>query len=927
MIFMTRIVGFVTYLAFAVFTYAVPPVLNYAGQVAVNGEAFEGQGLFKFALVNTDGTTTYWSNDGISVNGSEPKASVSVSVNGGLYSLLLGNTAMAGMGAIDPQVFAQHGNAKLRVWFSDGVNGFQQLSPDRPFASVPYAFSAGTAETAGSAKIAEGSINKSMLGSDVIAELNKSVTITRAMLPQDVRDDLNKTVTITRSMLPADVLSDLNRTISKSMLGSDVLADLNKSSSTASPITLSMLAPEVTEKLDRNTTTTNYNAPSVGSLLTVPYGQPAPTGYSLYQRGTPKELVWEEKGSLSVARSVYDGVEILNSKIYIIGGNTSGNLTERFDPISNSIETLTYMSTSRVGVASTVFNQKIYAIGGQGLSSVEVFNDLTDQWTSASDLPNIVDRGTAITHDEQIYLIGGRNSIGQDINQTILFNSSSNTWLNRASMLTKRHSHKLVSFEDRIWAIGGWNESSDSALNQVESYDPVTNSWRFEESLNRLRAWSVAWVANGGIYVGGGYDGTYLKSIEFYDSSKKQWLTVGEFPENKYASDSAVINDKVYIFAGGLAQNVFSNKVFAADLNASVAGVYDLYRKDGNASAGTLLVQAEVADGSVTASKMADGAVTASKIANKTIGKDQISDEILKYLKPEITAQPQAQTVYADTNVSFSVTAEGKYLSYQWKKNGSSLTDETNSTLTITDANATLHDGNYSVVVSNDFGSVESGLVEINAIDALMNGLVAWWKFDETNGTVAYDSSGNGNDGNLALGATWTDGIIGNAISFNTSQYMTSNVKYKPASDTSGQSYSAWVKVEGQSWKVFGSDAAGGGQIHFFVNGSQNNITFETTYHGGGNNGETPNTKNLSITLGWHNVILVKQANKYELFFDGGSLIADMQRNTSNTSTNFNLGRAYVHSSQYYSGTIDDVRIYDRALSASEVQALYNMGQ
>ena len=62
--------------------------------------------------------------------------------------------------------------------------------------------------------------------------------------------------------------------------------------------------------------------------------------------------------------------------------------------------------------------------------------------------------------------------------------------------------------------------------------------------------------------------------------------------------------------------------------------------------------------------------------------------------------------------------------------------------------------------------------------------------------------AGNGNDGNLALGATWTDGIIGNAISINMSQYMTSNVKYKPASDPSGQSYSAWVKVEGQSWKA-----------------------------------------------------------------------------------------------------------------------------
>ena len=92
-----------------------------------------------------------------------------------------------------------------------------------------------------------------------------------------------------------------------------------------------------------------------------------------------------------------------------------------------------------------------------------------------------------------------------------------------------------------------------------------------------------------------------------------------------------------------------------------------------------------------------------------------------------------------------------------------------------------------------------------------------------------------------------------------------------------------------------------------------------------------PNTKNIPITLGWHNVILTKQANKYELFFDGSSLIAEMQRNTANTSTNFNLGRRYGtrngRTTQYYSGTIDDVRIYDRVLSATEVQALYNMGQ
>ena len=96
------------------------------------------------------------------MDGSEPQASVAVSVNGGLYSILLGNTAQQGMGAIDPAVFVQYTDAKLRVWFSDGVNGFQQLSPDRPFASVPYAFNSESAllwilpKTADSAQIANG---------------------------------------------------------------------------------------------------------------------------------------------------------------------------------------------------------------------------------------------------------------------------------------------------------------------------------------------------------------------------------------------------------------------------------------------------------------------------------------------------------------------------------------------------------------------------------------------------------------------------------------------------------------------------------------------------------------------------------------------------------------------------------------------------
>ena len=158
------------FILFASLVHAVPPVLNYAGQVEVDGQAFNGTGHLKFALVSPSGDTTYWSQDGSSVDGGEPSGSVSVQVRGGLYSILLGNTAIDGMGTIDPSLFSTYPDLHLRVWFNDGVNGFERIVPDRPFASVPYALSAG------SAKIANGSIKTDQLNEQILKYLRPEIT-------------------------------------------------------------------------------------------------------------------------------------------------------------------------------------------------------------------------------------------------------------------------------------------------------------------------------------------------------------------------------------------------------------------------------------------------------------------------------------------------------------------------------------------------------------------------------------------------------------------------------------------------------------------------------------------------------------------------------------------------------------------------------
>jgi hypothetical protein len=175
-------------------------------------------------------------------------------------------------------------------------------------------------------------------------------------------------------------------------------------------------------------------------------------------------------------------------------------------------------------------------------------------------------------------------------------------------------------------------------------------------------------------------------------------------------------------------------------------------------------------------------------VADGSVTTNQLSEQILKYLKPEITQQPTAGTIYADTNSTISVSAEGKYLTYQWKKNGINLVGETNATLTITEANATQHDGNYSVIVSNDFGSVESGKAGMdvwNVGDDVSN--VSLWldasnfgSFELSSSVIQNwrDLSGQGNDMNITDGNASLTGVLnGRSVAYYDGNDVTKTTK------------------------------------------------------------------------------------------------------------------------------------------------------
>ena len=119
-----------------------PAVVAYQGEVHVGVTPYAGEGYFKFAVVNSGGSTTYWSNDGTSSGGNPPTEVVTLTLTEGLFSVLLGDTTLDGMTQpLTADVFDQP-DRYLRVWFSSDSITFDQLVPDTRIAAVPYALQA-----------------------------------------------------------------------------------------------------------------------------------------------------------------------------------------------------------------------------------------------------------------------------------------------------------------------------------------------------------------------------------------------------------------------------------------------------------------------------------------------------------------------------------------------------------------------------------------------------------------------------------------------------------------------------------------------------------------------------------------------------------------------------------------------------------------
>lgn len=213
------------------------------------------------------------------------------------------------------------------------------------------------------------------------------------------------------------------------------------------------------------------------------------------------------------------------------------------------------------------------------------------------------------------------------------------------------------------------------------------------------------------------------------------------------------------------------------------------------------------------------------------------------------------------------------------------------------------------------------------------SGLVGWWEFEEGSGSIAGDSSGNGNDGTI-YGATWATGQIGGALDFNgVSDYVNcgNDSSLKPPLPIT---ISAWVRLSGsgktQYIVVSDNQASDYYGVWFTVRPDN---TLGVSYGDGGYPGAVNRRSKIGTTAlsedTWYHVAVVIEGSTDMSFYingadDGGTYSG------SGGSLVYSSGSALIgkeHNSAYpFDGKIDDVRIYNRALSEGEVEDLYEGG-
>ena len=196
-------------------------------------------------------------------------------------------------------------------------------------------------------------------------------------------------------------------------------------------------------------------------------------------------------------------------------------------------------------------------------------------------------------------------------------------------------------------------------------------------------------------------------------------------------------------------------------------------------------------------------------------------------------------------------------------------------------------------------------------------GLVAHWKLDETSGTSAADATGNGNTGTLInmSGSEWTSGHIGGALEFDGSNDHIAGIGDCPTGDFTVVGWA--LDSGGSGWRVVYS----AGQEIWLGIGANDAIWVDC--HGDNNGAKT--AAGTWIEDSWHHIGVTWDGSSLHIYLDGVDQSITSYGTPANPLAEAAVIGAYSPGGENWQGSLDEVRVYNYALSPTAITNLTNV--
>ena len=523
--------------------------------------------------------------------------------------------------------------------------------------------------------------------------------------------------------------------------------------------------------------------------------------------------------------------------------------------------------TARSWLSTSVVDRKIYAIGGVGgLQKVEEYDPATDTWIEKADMPTGRVFYACSAVDGKIFAIGGDTQWpgGTTIATVEAYDPATDTWTRKADMPAPRGALSASVVDGKIYAIGGYHDHNGSYVSTMEEYDPATDSWTQKADMPTARSWLSTSVVDGKIYAIGG-EGA-LERVEAYDPVTETWTKKADMPTPR-SLHTSVVDEKIYAFGG----------------NA----------RRGGAPTSTLTQYDPATDAWTVKDDMP---VRMLGVATSVVGG--------RIYIIGGTSVPFPFSPYLSTVWEFIPAPEFDF-------NGDGVIDAQDMSILVDHWHTDASRYDLAPAPGGD------GIVDVQDLVALSEHLfedyriIAHWMLDETEGDVAYDSAAE-NDGIVLGNPVWQPegGQVRGALEFDgIDDVIIADPVLNPADGPF--SVFTWIKG-GAPGQAIVSQQGGVNWLQADDNGA---LMTELTKSGGRRTGIPLYSETVITDDNWRRLGVVWDGTDRILYVDDIEVARDALAGLDSADGGLRVGSGNdLAAGSFWSGLIDDVRIYDRAI-------------